>query len=117
MSRRLERLNVLLRREISDLLRRQVKDPRLAEFTSITHVDTSPDLQHARVYVSIMGTPEEKALSMTALTAAAAYLRHELRDRLIIKRVPILQFRLDESIEEAAHILEMMNELGRKRRE
>ena len=116
MSRRLERLNVLLRRELSDLLLRSLKDPRLAGFVTITRVDTVPDLQYAKVYVSVMGTAEEKRSTVQGLTAAAAYLRHELTDRLTIKRVPSLTFVLDESMEEAAHILEIMDRMAARRR-
>lgn len=116
MSRRLERLNVLLRRELSDLLFRSLKDPRLADFVTITRVETAADLQSAKVYVSVMGTAEEKGATVQGLTAAAAYLRHELTGRLIIKRVPSLTFILDESMEEAAHILEIMDRIAARRR-
>src|SRR3989304_3496338 len=64
MTRRLERLNGLFREELSDLLLRQVKDPRLAQFVSITRVAISPDLSHARVFVSVMGSEEEKASTL-----------------------------------------------------
>ena len=112
MSRRLQRLNVLLRQELAALLLRQVNDPRLAEFVTITRVDTSADLRVAKVYVSVMASAEEKASTLQGLTAAAAYLRRELTGRLIIRRVPSLTFVLDESMEEAAHILGIMDRLA-----
>ena len=60
MSRRIERLNDLIQEEISELIRRQTKDPRLDCFLTVTRVDTSPDLRHAKIYISIMGSDEEK---------------------------------------------------------
>lgn len=115
MGRRLERLNVLLRQELSHLLLRQLKDPRLAGFVTITRVDISPDLQTAKVYVSVLGTAQEKASTIQGLTAAAAYLRHELAQRLVIRRVPSLTFLLDETMEEAAHVLEIIEGMARRR--
>lgn len=115
MSRRLQRLNVLLRQELSDLLLRELKDPRLAPFVTITRVEVSPDLQLAKVYVSVLGTDQEKASTLEGLTAAAAYLRHELTQRLVIRRVPSLTFLLDETMEEAAHILELIKRVASRR--
>ena len=114
MSRRLERLNALFRQELSDLLLRGVRDPRLAQLVTITRVDISPDLTIAKVHVSVMGTVEEKASTMEGLTAAAAYLRRELAQRLTIRRIPSLTFRLDETMEEAAHVLDLIDRVARE---
>ncbi len=111
MSRRLQRLNVLLRREVADLLRRQLRDPRLAEIVTVTRADVSPDLALARVYISVLGDAEAKASTLRALTAAAPFMRFHLKSRLTIRRIPNLQFLLDESMEEAAHILEIMKQI------
>ena len=111
MSRRLQRLNVLLREEVSELIRRELRDPRLAEFVTLTRVSTSPDLQTATVYVSVMGNAEEKANTMRALTRAAPFIRRQLISRLSIRRTPDIEFELDESMEEAAHILDLMKQL------
>jgi ribosome-binding factor A len=114
MSRRIQRLNVLFREELSGLILTELRDPRLGTLISITRVDVSPDLENADVYVSVMGEPAEKAASMQALTHAAPYLRHELLPRVAIRRIPHLKFHLDESIEEAAHVLELMKQLGQR---
>jgi len=111
MSRRLQRLNVLLREEVSELIRRELRDPRLAEFVTLTRVSTSPDLKTATVYVSVMGDDEEKANTMRALTHAAPFIRRQLISRLSIRRTPDIQFALDESMEEAAHLLDLMKHL------
>jgi ribosome-binding factor A len=111
MSRRIERLNEQLREEISDLLRRQVKDPRLGGLISLTHVETSADLSHARVYVSVLGSEEEKEEALTGLQAAAAFMRHELGRRLTVRRTPRLDFRRDDSIEQGAHVLDLLKDV------
>jgi len=111
MTRRLERLNGLFREELSDLLLRQVKDPRLAQFVSITRVAISPDLSHARVFVSVMGSEEEKASTLEGLTAAANYLRRELNNRISLRRMPELSFRRDDSLEQGAHVLDLLKQI------
>ncbi len=111
MSRRLQRLNVLLQQEISELIRRELRDPRLAEIVTLTRVSTSPDLAAATVYVSIMGGDDEKAATIEALVHAAPFLRRQLMGRLSIRRTPDIQFILDESMEKAAHVLDLMKHL------
>ncbi len=111
MSRRLQRLNVLLRQEISELIRRELRDPRLAEIVSLTRVSTSPDLRATTVYVSIMGGDDEKSATMDTLTRAAPFLRRQLLGRLTIRRTPDIHFTLDETMEEAAHVLDLMKDL------
>ena len=112
MTRRLERLNGLFREQLSDLLLRQLKDPRLAQFVSITRVVISPDLSHARVFVSVMGSEEEKASTLEGLTAAANYLRRELNNRISLRRMPELSFRRDDSLEKGAHVLDLLNQIS-----
>ena len=112
MSRRLQRLSGLFQEELSDLLLRQVKDPRLAQFVSITRVDITPDLSHARVYVSVMGSQEEKTSTMEGLTSAAHYLRRELNNRLTLRRIPALSFHRDDSLEQGARVLDLIRQIG-----
>jgi ribosome-binding factor A len=112
MTRRIERLNEIFREEISDLLRRQVKDPRLGVFITVTQVSVSADLSHAKVYVSVMGSAEEKLGALRGLDAAAAFIRHELRQRISMRRIPLLTFRQDDSLEQGAYILDLLNEVG-----
>ncbi len=112
MSRRLQRLSGLFREELSDLLLRQVKDPRLAEFVTITGVEITPDLSHARVYVSVMGSQEDKASTLEGLAAAAHYLRRELNNRLTLRRVPELTFHRDDSLEQGARVLDLLKQIA-----
>lgn len=114
MSRRLQRLNVLFRQELADLIRSELRDPRLGAMVSVTRVDISPDLENASAYVSVMGEDEEKVSTMKALSAAAPFLRRQLLERIHIRRIPTLRFVLDESIEEAARVLDLMKKVSGK---
>ena len=109
MSRRGDRINVLLRQEISLLLAREIKDPRLNGVISITKVETTADLRNARVYVSVMGEQDAKNAALEGIHSAATFLRRSLRDRLKLRYVPFLKFALDESIEDADAVLRLMD--------
>ncbi len=110
MSRRTERVNDLLREEISDLLLREIKDPRVGGLVTITEVDVSPDLRRAKVYVSVLGSDEEKTGTFRALGAAGHFVERELRKRLTIRRIPELAFLPDDSIARGARILSLLDE-------
>ena len=111
MTRRTERLNDLIREELSELIRRQAKDPRLGCFLTVTRVDTSPDLKYARIFISIMGTEEEKEKAMEGLASASGFLYRELRGRLSLRRMPQLSFHKDDSIEQGSQVLHLMREV------
>ncbi len=111
MSRRLLRLNAQFRQELAQLIHFEVRDPRLADFVSITQVEISPDLANASVHASVMGDEQAKRSTIEALTAAAPFLRRHLTERIAIRRIPILHFLLDESIEEAARLLTLMKQV------
>ncbi len=104
MTYRVERVNSLIREELSDLLHRQVKDPRLGGFISITEVETAPDMRHAKVYISYLGDDEKKQEVIKVLTSASAFFRRELSKRLKMRHTPELEFRLDISIERGDRI-------------
>lgn len=112
MTRRMERLNDLLRAELSDLLRRGAKDPRLSGFVTITEVEVSADLRHARVFVSVLGSEAEKEETLCGFEQASGFLRHELSMRLTLRRIPELTFCKDDSIERGSHLLQLMKELA-----
>jgi ribosome-binding factor A len=108
MNRRIARLNDMFREEISDLLRRQIRDPRLEVFITITRVEVSADFSYARVFVSVMGTDEEKAMALRGLESASSFLRRELGNRLKMRRAPALSFRQDDSLERGAEMLDLL---------
>ena len=111
-TRRQERINELIREQISELIRREVKDPRLSGFISVTEVLVSPDLKHARVFVSVMGSEEEKRQVEKGLVAASGFIRRSLGERLTLRYIPELIFQLDESIERGSHLLELINKVA-----
>lgn len=110
MSQRTERIDELLRQEIGVILSREAKDPRIG-FATITEVETTPDLRHARVWVSIIGSPGERDATVLALQHAMHFVRRELGVRLRLKRIPELHVRLDDSIERGTRVLHLIQEL------
>ena len=113
MTRRTERIQELIREELSDLLMRDLRDPRLEGLISITRVEVTPDLSNARIYVSIMSETANQDDAMKALQAASGYLHKELVHRLELRKVPFLTFRLDRSISEGAAVLVHIEEARR----
>ena len=112
MSRRMGRVNDLIREELGFLLLHELKDPRVAALTTITHVETSPDLEHARVHVSVMGSAEEQAGAMKGLKSAEGFLRRSLALRVKMRRVPALTLILDTSMEQGAQMLELIDRVA-----
>jgi ribosome-binding factor A len=110
MTQRTDRVDELLRQEIGQLLAREVGDPRIG-FATITDVETDPDLRHARVWVSVIGTPAERDAAIAALSHAMPFIRHELGVRLRIKRIPELHVRLDDTLERGTRVLRLLSEL------
>ncbi len=116
MSRRTSRINELLREELSALIQRELKDPRLdGAFVSITQVEVSGDLRTGVVFVSHLGMEEEREQALEGLQSASPYLERELRRRLRLRRMPSLRFRFDPSIERGARLASTIAELGRDR--
>ena len=111
MSRRVERINELLREEISQLLLRQIKDPRLRGVISVTQVNTSNDLRSAYVLLSVMGDTATKQSALEGVQSAASFIRRELRGRLALRYTPFLRFDLDDSLEHGEHLLRIMDGL------
>jgi ribosome-binding factor A len=105
----IERVNSLIRQEISELLRFQVKDPRLDTFITVTAVDTSSDMRHAKVFVSRLGGQEEKKETLGVLASAAGFFRRELAARLKLRRVPELNFQWDDSLERGDRLLRLID--------
>jgi ribosome-binding factor A len=110
MSQRTDRVDELLRQEIGVLLAREVADPRIG-FATITDVETSPDLGHARVWVSVIGPQSDRDETLRALQQAMGFIRHELGRRLRMRRIPELHVRLDDSAERGTRLLHLIGEL------
>jgi ribosome-binding factor A len=115
-STRPSRVGDQLRAEISDLLARQVHDPGIG-FLTVTQVTVSPDLQIARVYYTTLGDERARKETARALGRATPFLRRQLGSRLRLKRVPLLEFFFDESVERGDRIERILNELSAERGE
>ena len=108
MNRRIDRVNMLLRKEISRVMANELRDPRLSQVVSVTHVDTTSNLRFAKVYVSVLGGDEDKRGTMDALNSASGYIHRTVRDSVTLKVMPFLRFQLDESIERGAALSDMI---------
>ena len=108
--KRLDRVNQLIKEEVSTLLQRELKDPRLG-FVSVTEVETSRDLRTAKVFVSVLGDEAQWAGSMAALTSARGFIRNWLRQHLDLRVTPDVEFRPDRSMEHAARIQSLLKKV------
>ena len=113
-STRPSRVGDQLRAEISDLLAREVHDPGIG-FLTVTQVTVSPDLQVARVYYTTLGDERARRDTARALGRATPFLRRQLGSRLRLKRVPVLEFFFDESVERGDRIERILNEISAER--
>ncbi|HHY23488.1 MAG TPA: 30S ribosome-binding factor RbfA [Clostridiaceae bacterium] len=110
MAERIYRISEEIKREISNIIQNDLKDPRLPEFVSVLSVDTTRDLRYAKVYVSVYGNEEEKKKAMEGLKNAAGFIRREIGQRIKLRYTPELLFELDNSIEYGIYINKLINE-------
>jgi len=110
MSHRSEKVEQFIKEELSEILRREVNDPRIG-FVSVTDVELSVDLRHARVFVSVLGDQDAKTATMAGLESAMGYIRRELGQRLQMRYTPDITFKLDESIERGSRIMKLLGEV------
>ena len=109
MSKRIERINFTIRKELGTLLTENINDPRFSIMTSITNVDTSPDLSNAKIYVSIFGEESERISSMEALYSASNRLRILLSKKIKIRKIPKLNFFLDNNLNYSSEMNELID--------
>jgi ribosome-binding factor A len=115
-NRRVSRVAELIKREVSQMLLNGIKDDRVGTgMVSVTDVDVSGDLQHAKIFVSIYGTKEAKAETMAGLKSATGYVRSELGARVRLRRTPEVLFVEDSSIERGTKVLSLLNQLEQQR--
>ena len=112
MTTRQAKIAELLKEEISDILRREMKDPRLG-FVTITDAEISPDLRHAKVFVSILGTEQERKDNMALLKKAERFVRQAVGKRLSMKLLPEIRFYLDTSVDQGVRIFELLDKIKR----
>lgn len=110
---RTSRISEEVRRELSEIVQNELKDPRLPRLTSITSVDVTKDLRYAKVFISVLGTDEEKKNAIKALKNAAGYIRREIGHRMQIRYTPEFHFELDTSIEHGIHMSQLINSVSK----
>ena len=113
MQYRSDRVAHELKQEVSVIIAREVQDPRVG-FATVTEAKVSPDLRHARVYVSIFGPPEQQRETLAALNHAAGFIRRAVSSRLRLRRSPELTFALDESVEQGARMAKLIEEVNQE---
>lgn len=109
-SRRVERVSDLIKQQVSNIISNDLKDPRVG-FVTVTSVDLSRDLRHAKVYISVMGSDEDRERTMEALNRASGFMRTSLGNKIRIRHIPELLFRYDDSYEYAARIAVVMKQI------
>jgi len=113
--RRIERLNSLLKEVISDVIRKEVKNPHLPEFITVTHVDVTKDLRHAKVYVSVIGEEKEKLEALDALQSASGFIGVQASKQVVMRYFPELTFKLDDSVDQQMRIDQLLSDIQTER--
>lgn len=112
---RTDRLNSLLKEVISEVIRRDVKNPHVNALITVTHVDISKDLHHAKVYVSVIGSEKEKTETIAALQSAAGFIAVNSSKKVVMRYFPELLFRLDDSVEKHMRIEDLLSKINDER--
>lgn len=107
------RINGEVQKELSTLISREIKDPRINPMTSVVSVEVAPDLKTARVYISVLGDDESKKSTLQGLRSAASYMRGQLAKSLNLRNTPELTFILDNSIEYGVNMSKLINEVNK----
>lgn len=111
---RQSRINEEVRRVLSEIIRSELKDPRISTLCSVVSAEVTPDLKFAKVFISVLGSEEEKKNTLAGLNSAAGYIRRELGNRIDLRNNPEVHFELDKSIEHGARILDILSEINKK---
>jgi len=113
VSRRTQRLNRAIQQEISQLLEKDINDPRLSSLISVTGVSTSEDLRHVRVYVSVLGDEATRTQALKGFAAASGFIKKEVSTNLRMRHAPDFAFVYDDSIERGAAVLQIIEDVTR----
>ncbi|OGH98799.1 MAG: ribosome-binding factor A [Candidatus Melainabacteria bacterium GWF2_32_7] len=113
MYTRSDRIRKALIKEISDIIQRHVKDPRISGIVSVTDVEVSADYKYAKTYVSVFGTEEQKEQTLEALQDSTPYIRSEIGKRVRLRYTPEIEFIRDDSLERGSRITELIDKISR----
>ena len=108
------RINGEVMKELSLIIRQEIKDPRIHMMTSVTSVEVAPDLKTCKAYISVMGSDEEKKDTIAGLRSAEGYVRRQLAKRLNLRNTPEIQFVLDQSIEYGVNMSRLIDEVNKE---
>lgn len=109
--KRVERLNSLLKEVISEVVRKDVRNPHVANLVTITRVEISSDIKHAKVYISVIGTEQEKKETLNALESAAGFIAVHASKKVVLRFFPVLTFKLDTSVDKHLRIDTILNQI------
>lgn len=112
---RTDRLNSLLKEVISEVIRKEVRHPDVAELFTVTQVDITKDLHHAKVYVSVIGSEEVKAKTIAALQTAAGFIAVNSSKKVVMRYFPELHFKLDDSVDRHMRIEALLSDIEKER--
>ncbi|HSX38606.1 MAG TPA: 30S ribosome-binding factor RbfA [Chlamydiales bacterium] len=112
---RLNRVNSLLRQVIFEVIQKEVRNPHVTTFVSVTRVDTSSDLHHAKVYISLIGDNVEKTKVLSALQSAAGFIAVQAASQVNLRYFPNLIFKMDHSAEEHAKMQKLLDDIEKER--
>lgn len=115
VKQRTDRLNSLLKEVISEVIRRDVKNPHVNELVTVTRVDITKDLHHAKVYISVIGDEKTKAETLHALQTAAGFIAVNSSKKVVMRYFPSLNFKLDDAVDKHMRIEELLNEISSER--
>lgn len=107
------RINGEVQRELSTLISREIKDPRINPMTSVVAVDVAPDLKHAKVYISVLGDEDSRKNTLAGLRSAAPYMRSQLARSINLRNTPELTFVMDQSIEYGVNMSKLIDEVNK----
>jgi ribosome-binding factor A len=116
MTRRTDRINSLLKQVISDVIRDQVKNPHLPRFVTITHVETTSDLHHAKVYVSVIGDDRAKKEAILTLQSAAGFIGVHASKEVTMRYFPELMFVIDDTVDKQMRIDSVIQDIEKERK-
>ena len=107
------RINEEVMRELSNIIRNDVKDPRISPMTSVVTVEVAPDLKTAKAYISVLGDEEDVNKTLEGLNSSAGYIRHKLAENINLRNTPELKFIIDQSIEYGVRMSKLIDEVNR----
>jgi ribosome-binding factor A len=113
---RVDRLNSLLKEVISEVVTKEVRNPKVSPLVTVTRVEVSPDLQHAKVYISVIGTEEQKNDTIEALQTAAGFIAIHASKKVVLRYFPSLNFKLDTTVDKHLRIDAILNQIHEEQR-